>query len=82
MNMLAKHFADQVAQKIKKDDLQQGKVYFGKELDYGEYVTVEEYIEGNFVKYNTQIQPSLQAEAPPFVLFVFCFFFLLAVINL
>ena len=25
--------------------------YFGKELDNGEYVTIEEYIEGKFVKY-------------------------------
>ena len=54
--MLAKNFANQLAQKIKKDDLlefrqalQCGKVYFGRDLDKGDYVTVEEYIEGNFV---------------------------------
>ena len=58
MHMLAKNFADQLAQKIKKDGLlefgqalQYGKVYFGRDLDKGDYVTVEEYIEGNFVKY-------------------------------
>ena len=55
MHSLAKNFADQLAQ---KDDLiefgqalQYGKLYFGKELDNGEFVTVEEYIDGNFVKY-------------------------------
>lgn len=58
MHMLAKNFPDQLAQKIKKDGLlefgqalQYGKVYFGRDLDKGDYVTVEEYIEGNLVKY-------------------------------
>lgn len=58
MHMLAKNFADQLAQKVHKDGLiefgqalQYGKVYFGKEIENGEFVTVEEYIEGDFVKY-------------------------------
>lgn len=58
MHTLAKNFADQLALKVQKDDLlefgqalQYGKLYFGKELDNGEFVTVEEYIDGNFVKY-------------------------------
>ncbi|CAH3166448.1 unnamed protein product, partial [Porites evermanni] len=58
MHMLAKNFADQLAQKIKKDDLlefgqalQYGKFYFGRDLDKGDHVTVEEYIEGKFVTY-------------------------------
>ena len=58
MYMLTKNFANQLAQKIKKDDLlefgqalQYGKIYFGKDLDKGDCVTVEEYIDGNFVKY-------------------------------
>ena len=58
MHTLAKNFAEQLAQKIRKDDLlefgqalEYGKLYFGKELDSGEFVTVEEYIEGDFMKY-------------------------------
>lgn len=58
MHTLAKNFADQLALKVQKDDLiefgkalQCGKLYIGKELDNGEFVTVEEYIDGNFLKY-------------------------------
>ena len=58
MHTLSNNFDDQVAQKIQKEDLiefgqalQYGKVYSGKEMDSDEFVTVEEYIEGDFVKY-------------------------------
>lgn len=58
MHTLTKNFADQLALKVQKDDLiefgqalQYGKLYFGKEMDNGKFVTVEEYIDGNFVKY-------------------------------
>ena len=71
MHMLAKNFADQLAQKVHKDGLiefgqvlQYGKVYFGKEIENGEFVTIEEYIEGEFVKYinNNGVILSIQAE--------------------
>lgn len=58
MHTLAKNFADQLALKVQKDDfiefgqaLQYGKLYFGKELDNGEFVIVEECIDGNVIKY-------------------------------
>ena len=58
MHMFAKNFADQLAKKIKKDNLlefgqalQYGKVYFGRDLDKGDYVTVRSTLRGTL--YNT-----------------------------
>jgi len=57
MHCLAHNFANQLRQEIEKADLQEsfgptlkyGNIYLGKKGD--EYVTVEEYVEGEFEKY-------------------------------
>ncbi|XP_028416007.1 alpha-protein kinase 2-like [Dendronephthya gigantea] len=57
MHYLAKNFASQLQQKVAKDGIKDfgqifeyKKVFMGK-TDEGKYVTIEEYIDGEFVKY-------------------------------